>query len=232
MRIAYAIWPRGQADAKRTWETDFTGFSESGVVTFCCRHDDAHPLPDCRLQKCRASRPRGAETLRAALHPFPGIQLFGDAQGDCPGQCSARTAARNHAVHHGKRREVSAGGDQRNAADRRSKGPHPEHFSDPDESARESRSRQYAFLTRAQRGIPLVLEPSVIPQNFRNGFDELCSDVTCVERAGDGWVRRTFQYCAAIAKDGHLVRWDSKFQQKVVFLYREACDGKLCGKRG
>src|SRR5438445_1906574 len=62
--------------------------------------------------------------------------------------------------------------------------------------------------------------------------DELCSDVTCVERASDGWVRRTFQYCAAIAKDGHLVRWDTKFQQKVVFLYRDACDGKLSGKRG
>ena len=62
--------------------------------------------------------------------------------------------------------------------------------------------------------------------------NELRSDVTCIERAGDGWIRRALDYCAAIAKESHLVWGDVKSQQKVVFLYGDACGGKLFGKRG
>lgn len=157
-------------DAKRTRKLDSASFSASRVVTFPCRQENAHSLPNCRLQEHCARRSRRPKTMRAPLHAFPGIQLLRDAPRDGAWQRATRAAARNYEVHHRERRKIGARGDQWNVPDRRSESPHPEHISDIDESARKSRSSQHAFLSGTERRIPLIcwLEFSkVLPEKSR-----------------------------------------------------------------
>jgi hypothetical protein len=148
--------------------------------------------------------------MHPPLHAFHRAGMCGDAPGISVGQEQPRTAKRTDGQDCGPRRGARARRDQRFPDVRRNEGASLKHASDPDEYSRKSRPSGDAAIGPAAFRRLIVSPSSCLLKS------PLRTDVTRIERAGNGGILRSFDDRTPVGEHSHFVGCHAELQKKLI----------------